>query len=87
MQRTQIMITDEQMELLRNEAYKRRVSIAELVRESIDKQFKPQPATNTHNTNVGQALLDIAHESKQLKRSGPPDLSSNVDSYMYGNNE
>jgi predicted DNA-binding ribbon-helix-helix protein len=76
MVRTQIQLTDDQMRALRKIASERRVSIAQLVRQAVDKLIK----SGTHLDTSEQRRR--AMEASGRFRSGLGDISEKHDQYF-----
>jgi hypothetical protein len=76
MVRTQIQLTDDQMRALRKIASERRVSIAQLVRQAVDKLIK----SGTHLDTSEQRRR--AMEASGRFRSGLSDISEKHDQYF-----
>lgn len=78
MLRTQIQLTDSQSTALKKLAARRRRSMAELIRQSID-QFL---AMETNGEDDFQNIRQRAVLEPNLFRSGLPDLGRNHDKYL-----
>jgi hypothetical protein len=83
--RTQIYLTEEQSKDIKARAAREKRREADIIRELLDRgryisQGKRQEST-------GEALLRIAAMGKELGLSGPTDLSTNHDDYLYGDKE
>jgi hypothetical protein len=74
--RTQIQFTQEQWEALKKLANDRHVSIAELVRQSVDKLIRSPE--NMSNDEYQQLCIEIVGKYQ----SGIADISSNHDEYL-----
>jgi len=74
--RTQIQFTQEQWEALKKLANARHVSIAELVRQSVDKLIRSPD--NMSNDEFQQLCIEIVGKYQ----SGIGDISSNHDKYL-----
>jgi hypothetical protein len=74
--RTQIQFTQEQWEALKKLANARHVSIAELVRQSVDKLIRSPE--NMSNDEYQQLCIEIVGKYQ----SGIADISSNHDEYL-----
>lgn len=71
--RTQVQLTEEQARLLRRTAAERGVSMAELIREAVDGQFRDAP-TQTARTRAINSIGGF--------RSGNSDISAKHDDYL-----
>lgn len=84
MVRTQIQLTEEQSQVLKAVALKRGISMAELIRQSIDHYIQSaHQLTMKERRQRALAVIGIAS-------SGIPDLATNHDQYLaeaYGNYE
>ncbi len=74
--RTQIQLTEDQMHKLKNIANRRRVSVAELIRESVD-QFLRSPNKMTKEDRIKRASEVIGKY-----HSGKHDISVKHDDYL-----
>jgi hypothetical protein len=86
MERTQIYLTPYQMQILRTVAGENRISMSEQIRRLIEDVLADPaaPAATKPATGVGSRMLAIAKRAEKEGWSGPPDLSSRVDHYLYG---
>lgn len=83
--RTQVTFTQEQIDLLKEAAYKEDISVAEIVRRAVDEKFEKEVmSADRIKDNIGLRLLTIAKDAKRRGVRGPKDLSTNVDHYLYG---
>jgi NADH dehydrogenase/NADH:ubiquinone oxidoreductase subunit G len=83
--RTQVYLTKEQKRAIELWAKREKKQEAVLVRELLDAGLKA--TSRAHTSNAGQALLDLAKLGKKLGMTGPTDLSTNLDDYLYGDKE
>ena len=83
--RTHIYLTEEQDQLIELRVRRERRSKAEVVRDIVDRGLAVDASAPTRTS--GQALLELAELGKQLNLSGPTDLSTNHDDYLYGDKE
>ena len=83
--RTHIYLTEEQDQLIELRVRRERRSKAEVVRDVVDRGLAVDAAASRRTS--GQALLELAELGKQLNLSGPTDLSTNHDDYLYGDKE
>lgn len=75
--RTNMYFPKQLYELLKSEARREEISIAELVRNLVEKGISKRKRFK----NGAQVLLEMA---KHAGRSGLPDLARNHDEYLYG---
>ena len=85
--KTQIYLTPYHANALKNAAHARRISMSEQLRELIERGLILQ--TNVENTapegaGVGERMITLADRVKKKGVRGPRDLSSRVDTYLYG---
>ena len=82
LQRTIVSLETKQIALLKRIAEKRNTSMTALVREAVSKY------TEEIQDNPAQRLLSWGEENKELLkecfRDADPDLSQNIDHYLYG---
>jgi Arc/MetJ-type ribon-helix-helix transcriptional regulator len=80
MNRTQVYLTDDLKRDLKLETVISRKSQSEVIREALQRGLK-QMAQERPNTAKGlRALVELG---ERLKIQGPPDLSANIDKYLY----
>lgn len=82
--RTQVYIEEHQSREIKTKAKITKKSEAEIIRAALEiglpkVNFKPKG-----NAEGLQALVDLG---KKLNIKGPPDLSTNLDDYLYGDKE
>ncbi len=82
--RTQIYLTPKQHSLLKKKAHEENATLSESIRKILDKDLFEKEETKKKQ-NAGNWLLSMAKEAERLGASGPSDLASNVDAYLYGN--
>ena len=83
--RTQVTFTQEQIDLLKEAAFRQDTSIAAIVRGAVDERFRKTKTVKKRKArNVGEELLAIVARTKEKGRRGPRDLSAQVDHYLYG---
>ena len=80
--RTHVYLTEEQDQLIKLQARRERRSKAEVMRDIVDRGLAADASASRRTS--GQALLELAELGKQLNLSGPTDLSTNHDDYLYG---
>ena len=85
MVRTQIYLPKSQLDLLKEKALEKGVTVSEMIRQIIDENINNTESTKKYQ-NDGDFLLSIAEKSKKYKRDTnyPKDLSQNLDKYLYG---
>lgn len=76
MVRTQIQLTEEQVSALRTMSAARRVSIAQLIRASVDSFVRREAASSR------EAIVARAKSAAGRFASGASDVSSNHDKYL-----
>lgn len=74
MRRTQIYLPEHIYKSLGKIKARRQVSIAQIIRETLEKHLEAE------ETNMTPALLELA---KLNLRGGPRDLSRKIDEYLY----
>ena len=81
MNRTQLYFPKRQLDVLRQEARRRSITVSELVREAVREKFEPRPKSTTvrHET-----FVEASRRIGRLGTKGPKDLSSQMDAYLYG---
>jgi hypothetical protein len=82
--RTTLYMTRQQHHQIKEAAKRARVSMSEHMRHIIDLTLSTELENPAAQTNSGEFLLGIAKKAKELGTSGPADLSSRVDHYLYG---
>jgi hypothetical protein len=84
--RTQIYLTEKQYRVLKEKSHEENESIAGVLRKLVDKEIVQvqDKAASNKKKNVGNTLLAMARRAEKECYSGPPDLASNVDAYLYG---
>ena len=82
MSRTQIYLEKSQLEALRKQAQKRRLTVSAIIREIIRENLtaKRKPILKIHH----ESLLEASDRISKLAKNGPKDLASRVDYYLYG---
>jgi hypothetical protein len=76
MVRTQIQLTESQAKILNELALEQKISMAELIRRSIDHYIKYRDGGDR------RALVDRAREAAGRYQTGPGDLAQNHDLYL-----
>ena len=82
MQRTQVYFDTETLEFLREEARRKRVTLASVIRGKVEKTIKKKRKT-VEQKSAAEALLGLARLGEKLKVNGPKDLSQRIDEFVY----
>lgn len=82
MQRTQVYFEPEILELLREEARKKKATLASVIREKVEKNIKKK-RVKREQVSAAQALMHLAELGEKLKVNGPKDLSQRIDEFVY----
>jgi len=80
MQRTQVYFEPEILEILREEARKRKTTLASVIREKVGKIVKKK---TKRRKSAAEFLKGIELLGKKLKVRGPKDLSQRIDEFVY----
>ena len=78
--RTQINLEEEQYHILLAESKRQNRSIADLVRESVNKQFLKK----REKYDIFSLLIKHAVDFKKINPKIPSDIAENHDDYLYG---
>lgn len=81
MRRTQLYLPERTHQELARKASEEKRTISDLTRQLLEEGLKIEKAKKT--TNSAFFLLKLAEEAERKGWSGPKDLSSNVDRYLY----
>jgi hypothetical protein len=84
--RTQVYLTEEQAQKIKLRSQQEKKPEAQLIRELLENGLRADQAGGKRQT-AGEALLELVALGKQHKISGPTDLSTNHDDYLYGDKE
>lgn len=85
MLKTQIYLTPDLHRTVREEAFQKNTTASKIIRDLLeDKYTKGQKKSIGKNKNVGEWLIFLSKEAKQMKIKAPSDLASNLDEYLYG---
>lgn len=76
--RTQVYLSDNQYRAIHQLAGKKNKPAAEILRELIDRGLQ-----TTDQPSAKQALLELVKIGKNIKATGPTNLSSTIDSELY----
>lgn len=82
MQRTQVYFDSETLVLLREEARKKKATLASIIRAKVEKTVKKK-RTNKKQVNAAEALMHLAKLGERLGVNGPKDLSQRIDEFVY----
>lgn len=83
--RTHIYITEEQARDIKARAKRERRRESDIARELLDRgRFISQ---GRKQESLGNAMLRLAEVGKKLGLTGPTDLSTNLDDYLYGDRQ
>lgn len=82
MQRTQVYFDPETLELLRQEAEEKEITLARVIREKVEKNIKKKRARKKQ-MNAAEALMHLAELGEKLGVNGPRDLSQRIDELVY----
>lgn len=88
--RTQIYLPENQIEKLKEIAYRQKLSVSEIIRRTVDETIIRKKKTakvkkpKTKYKNVGEWLLAQARMAERMHWRGPKDLATNMDKYLYG---
>jgi hypothetical protein len=83
--RTHIYLTEEQARAIKIKSLRENRPKAAVMRDIVDRGL--QADTILPSKTAGQALLELAELGKRLGMTGPTDLSTNHDDYLYGDKE
>jgi len=82
MQRTQVYFDTETLEFLREEARRKRVTLASVIRGKVERTIKKKRAKRKQ-MNAAEALSHLAELGEKLGVNGPKDLSQRIDEFVY----
>lgn len=82
MLRTQVYFEPEVLEVLKDEARRRKITLARIIREKVEKGIKKK-SKSKKRLNSAQFLLGIAKLGKKLNVKAASDLSQKIDEYVY----
>jgi hypothetical protein len=83
--RTQVYLTEEQVQAIKLRSRHERKPEAEVIREVVQNGLAVSQGAKKQTT--GEALLELVALGKKYNISGPTDLSTNHDDYLYGDKE
>lgn len=85
MLRTQIYLTPNLHRAVREEAFQKNTTASRIIRDLLEKKYdKGQKKLADKSKNIGDWLILLSKEAKQMKIKAPSDLASNLDNYLYG---
>lgn len=79
MHRTQVYFEPEVLEVLREEARKKKTTLAAVIRAKVKKTLPRKKIAKRKKMNATEALLHIAKHGFK----GPKDLASRIDEFVY----
>ncbi|MBI2028639.1 MAG: hypothetical protein HYT07_03445 [Candidatus Levybacteria bacterium] len=80
MQRTQVYFDLETLELLRQEAEEKKITLARVIREKVEKTIRKK---TKRRKSAAEFLKGIELLGKKFKVRGPKDLSQRIDEFVY----
>lgn len=83
MHRTQVYFEPEILELLKDEAKRKKITLAKVIREKVEKNLNQRKKRKVRRMNAAEFLSDIERLGKKLKVKGPKDLSQRIDEFVY----
>ena len=90
MKRTQLYLTQEQHDWLQRNAKKQGTTMAKLTRKILAHHIAQPPSARLKENKeqtLGDFFLQMAKNAEDSGYKGPKDLASNVDKYLYHNDE
>ncbi len=86
MARTQVYFEPEVLDYLRQEAIRKKTTLAQIIRTKVIANMPAVRKKTVRKKMTGaDFLLKMAKDAERLGFKGPKDLASNVDKYLYGN--
>src|SRR4051812_11556536 len=85
MVRTQVYLTEEQARDIKIRAQRERRREADVIRDMLERGRLT--STGKRRETAGEAMLRLVETGKRLGLSGPTDLSTNHDDYLYGDDQ
>jgi len=82
MVRTQVYLTEEQARDIKIRAQRERRREADVIRDMLERGRLT--STGKRQETTGEAMLRLVSLGKELGFTGPTDLSTNHDDYLYG---
>ena len=86
MNRTQIYLPKSQLDALRRVARERSETISEVIRALIRRSMEASAARRAPQ-RPARTLFRVLEEIEKIGERGPADLATNVDKYLYGEQE
>jgi hypothetical protein len=83
--RTHFYLTEEQARAIEIKSLRENRPKAQVMRDVVDRGL--QTDAPSPRKSAGQGLLELAELGKRLGITGPTDLSTNHDEYLYGDKE
>jgi metal-responsive CopG/Arc/MetJ family transcriptional regulator len=77
--RTQVYLPEQLYKSIKLQARLEKKPAAQIIRDVLEEGIEAKKPTQT----LGEALLGLAELGKKLNLSGPTDLSTNIDKYLY----
>jgi hypothetical protein len=84
--RTQVYLTEEQAQTIKLRSKQEQKPEAQVIRELVDRGLTVH-APGAKRKSTGEALLELAELGERLGLTGPIDLSTNHDDYLYGDKQ
>jgi hypothetical protein len=81
--RTQVFLTEDQLEALRNRAFTGGITCSQAIRDLIENELLSEKQPHKKK-NVGDVLYGMFQEAQALNVQGASDLSKKMDTYLYG---
>ena len=81
MQRTQVYFDPEILELLKDEARTKKITLASVIREKVTKNIRRKKSVK--RKSAAEVLLGLARLGEKLNVRGPKNLAKNIDKYVY----
>lgn len=81
MQRTQVYFDSQTLDLLREEARRKKATLASIIREKVEKHIKKKKKIKIKD--AATVLADLAKLGEKLGVKGPRDLSQRIDEFVY----
>ena len=81
MQRTQVYFDPEILELLKEEAISKKITLARVIREKVAKNIRRRKSVK--QKSAAEVLLGLARLGEKLNVRGPKNLAKNIDKYVY----
>ncbi|MFS8158642.1 MAG: hypothetical protein ACMG6E_00245 [Candidatus Roizmanbacteria bacterium] len=83
--RMQVYLTSVDYEKLRTKSFEQKRTMSEIIRFALrDNSEEESKRNKPRSTKSHSGLLALAQKARNQKWSGPSDLSTNMDEYLYG---